>query len=226
MGVAENDSAGIQILAKVNVQLWIGQICASVQIIYAARCLQLKSSQDFLGSFLSRMATTMAQYLDGALAKAETDKARLILATKIKVIAQQVLEELGELQLPSAASFGGDVQTLICLCTLFEIADGFPSVHALGSGHPPAPRELDDQQATQVATAIYQDAKDVFSQSMGWGTFRTYKSLDVLTDNLFMLNSDLGWEAAGIIGCQLQHALASRGDFTVTVVTRTQWGQQ
>ena len=169
------------------------------------------------------MATTMAQYLDGALMKAETDKARLIFATKIKSVAQQVLEELGELQLSSAAAFGGDVQTLICLCSLFELADGFPSVHALGSGQAPS-RELEDQHAHQVAAAIYKEAKDVFSKSTGWNTFRIYKSFDVLTDNLFLLDSDLGWAVAGIIGCQIQHALASRGDFTVTVVTRTDWG--
>eukprot|EP00435_Cladocopium_sp_Y103_P070297 s395_g35.t1 len=168
------------------------------------------------------MATSMAQYLDAALMKADRDKGRLVLATKIKIVAQQVLEELGELQLVSASSFSGDVQTLICLCTLFELADGFPSVLTLGHGQPP--QELQDSH--EVAAAIYQDAKDVFSQSVGWNAFRVYKSLDNLTDNLFTLTSDIGWDLPGIIGCQLQNAVASRGNFTLEVTTRSDWGQQ
>lgn len=148
----------------------------------------------------------MASFAAAALVKIQPQHgaSQHSFAAEAKMLATHVYQELTELKLWRVWKFNAELKGLLAFLALFlqKEDDGPPlELNELTTTVTDSEAGLEDSQG------ITDEAKGIFAKATGVGKFRVYKSLEVATDFLFILESLLEWPAAGQMGCALQMAI-------------------
>ena len=140
---------------------------------------------------------------------------RIAFASKVKTLAQTAHYEIKMLELNSLTNLAHDLDVIMHGMTL-----------AMKFTLEPEDTMMFQRRAImnlQLSDIVQEEAKRLFCESDGWKKFIVYKSLDVLSDTLFLLASALTWGDADGYGVAIQHALGNLGDFVVTVSDGNPW---
>lgn len=166
----------------------------------------------------------MAAFLDLAMARIPWIKDQAAFASKIKLIGQQAVEGLDELNLESLRYLKKDVQEIVAMASSFLM-----DRHELSAvmvfkkfGIPPdtpraAKRVGCPPYVSALVSIVTSEASTLFRQSEGWKKFSVYKSVEVASENLWNLGGLIGWDEAAFLGTALQASLTTIDGFTVSV---------